>query len=229
VEASACFARFSDAVAAVARVASPLATTACSERLGGMRNIVSGLAAVVAIAVALLAAGCGTSVPPTRSRSSASAAVSQSYCRSSRLRVVLGPLVSEATEQNTVIVEFRNVSATTCDLRGYPSIVLSDSSGSVLPFGYRHGGDQMLTSRPPGLVVLRPGEVAYAAFNKNSCVMYASRSAVGGNVTPPGSSQPLALDLRHYRILDYCPAGDPGHVVDVSPVEPTSRDVMAAF
>jgi hypothetical protein len=184
---------------------------------------------VVAIAVALLAAGCGTSAPPAHPGRFAPAVVSPSYCRSSRLRVVLGPLVSEATEQNTVILEFRNVSATTCGLRGYPGIVLSDGSGSVLPFGYRQGGDQMLTSQPPALVVLRPGAVAYAAFNKNSCVMHASRSAVGGEVTPPGSSQPLALDLRHYRILDYCPAGDPGHVVDVSPVEPASRDVMAAF
>jgi hypothetical protein len=60
-------------------------------------------------------------------------------------------------------------------------------------------------------------------------VMYATGSAVGGKVTPPGSGQPLAFDLRHSRILDYCPAGDPGHVVDISPVEPASRDVMAAF
>ena len=183
----------------------------------------------MAIAVALLAAGCGASTSQAHPSSSASTAVSQSYCRSSQLRVVLGPLVSEATQQNTVILEFRNVSATRCDLRGYPSIVLSDGSGAVLPFAYHDGGDQMLTSQQPTLVVLRPGAVAYAAFNKNSCVMYASRSAVSGEVTPPGSSQPLAFDLRHYRILDYCRAGDPGHVVDISPVEPTSRDVMAAF
>jgi Protein of unknown function (DUF4232) len=194
-----------------------------------MRNIVYGLTAVAAIAVALLAAGCGASAPPARPSSSASTAMPQSYCRSSQLRVALGPLVSEATQQNTVILEFRNVSATTCDQRGYPSIVLSDSSGAVLPFAYHQGGDQMLTSQRPTLVVLRPGAVAYAAFNKNSCVMYASRSAVDSEVTPPGSRQPLAFDLQHYRILDYCPGGDPGHVVDISPVEPTSRDVMAAF
>ncbi len=194
-----------------------------------MRNIVSGLVAVAAIAVMLLAAGCGASAPPAHPRGSASAGVPQSRCQSRQLRVTLGPLVSEATEQNTVILEFRNVSATTCDLRGYPSIVLSDSSGAVLPFAYHRGGDQMLTSKPPTLEVLRPGAIAYAAFNKNSCVMYASRSAVGGDVTPPGSSQPFAFDLRHNRILDYCPAGDPGHVVDISPVEPTSRAVMASF
>ena len=81
----------------------------------------------------------------------------------------------------------------------------------------------------PALVVLRPGAVAYAAFNQNSCVVYAPSSAVGGEVVPPGSSQPLAFDLQHNRILDYCPAGDPGHVVDISPVEPVSRDVLAAF
>jgi Protein of unknown function (DUF4232) len=193
-----------------------------------MRNSVSGFAAVAAIAVALLAAAaCGESALLAHLASSASTGVSQSHCQSRQLRVALGPLVSEATEQNTVILEFRNVSATTCDLRGYPGIMLSDSSGAVLPFAYHQGGDQMLTSKPPTLEVLRPGAIAYAAFNKNSCVMYASRSAVGGEVTPPGSSQPFAFDLRHYRILDYCPAGDPGHAVDISPVEPASRAVMA--
>jgi Protein of unknown function (DUF4232) len=184
---------------------------------------------MAAIAVALLAAACSASAPLAHPAGSASTGMPQSHCQSRQLRVALGPLVSEATEQNTVILEFRNISATTCDLRGYPSIMLSDSSGAALPFAYHQGGDQMLTSKPPTLDVLRPGAIAYTAFNKNSCVMYALRSAVGGEVTLPGSSQAFAFDLRHYRILDYCPAGDPGHVVDISPVEPTRRAVMATF
>jgi hypothetical protein len=194
-----------------------------------MRNLAFSLASVAAISLALLTAGCGASALPHNRSSSAATIASQPYCRSSHLRVAVGPLVSEATQQHTVILEFANVSAAACDLRGYPSIVLSDGSGAVLPFAYHQGGDQMLTSQLPALVVLRPGAFAYAAFNQNSCVTYAPRSAAGGEVMPPGSSQPLAFDLQHTRIVDYCPAGDPGHVVDISPVEPTNRDVLAAF
>ncbi len=202
-----------------------------------MRTALSGIAVVAVIAAAPLAAGCGTSAPaaqpaisaPATSAPATSASATHPYCRGGQLRVGLGPLVSEATQQNTVILDFRNASAVTCDLRGYPGIALSDRVGAVLPFGYHDGGDQMLTSRAPTLVVLAPGAVAYAGVNKNTCVMYASRSAVGGEVTPPGGSQPLAFELPHYRILGYCRAGDPGHVVDVTPVEPTMRDVLAAF
>ncbi len=195
-----------------------------------MRTALSGIAAVAAIGAAPLAAGCGTSAPAAQlgaSTPAASASATQAYCRAAQLRVGLGPLVSEATQQNTVILDFRNTSSVTCDLRGYPGITLSERSGAVLPFRYHDGGDQMLTSQSPTLVRLAPGAVAYAAVNKNACVMYASRSAVGGEVTPPGSSQPFAFELPHYRMLDYCRAGDPGHVVDVSPVEPTIKDVMA--
>lgn len=40
-------------------------------------------------------------------------------------------------------------------------------------------------------------------------------------VTLPGEAQALTVAITAGdRQLDYCPAGDPGHTVDVTPVEP---------
>jgi hypothetical protein len=85
----------------------------------------------------------------------------------------------------------------------------------------------MLTSTPPEIVTLPTGAFAYSAVNKNSCIGFASRSAASADVTPPGQREPIVLKLRHYPILDYCGASDPGHTIDIAPIEPTSSDVLA--
>jgi hypothetical protein len=126
-----------------------------------------------------------------------------------------------------LVLVFRNVSATACDMRGYPGIALADGTGRRLSFVYRQGGDQMLTNAPPGLVRLPPGGYAYSALNKNSCVSFTQTGAARAWVTPPGQHEPLVLTLPHYPILDYCDRGDPGHTIDIAPVEPTSAGVLA--
>lgn len=46
-------------------------------------------------------------------------------------------------------------------------------------------------------------------------------------VIPPGERRPVAAVLSSYPELGYCGPGDPGHVIDVSPVEPTMQAVYA--
>ncbi len=181
-------------------------------------------AVLAMILASILMAGCGASAP-TATRPSASTA--GPACRSTQLQLSAGPRVSERTQQHTLLLVFRNVSATECVLRGYPAITLVDSAGHRLDFSYRRRGDQMLTSARPGLVTLPPGGLAYSAINKNACVSFAARSAASADVTPPGQREPLVLKLARYPILDYCGVGDPGHTIDIAPVEPTSADVMA--
>ena len=43
---------------------------------------------------------------------------------------------------------------------------------------------------------------------------------------PPNDYQPLTFSKPRSAILSYCRAGDPGHTVDVSPVEPTVRALL---
>ena len=112
-------------------------------------------------------------------------------------------------------------------MRGYPTVVLADSAGTRLPFRYRRGGDQMLTSAPPTTVILTPGGHAYAAMNQNTCDSFSPPAAASAEVTPPGQHKPLPVKLHHYPILGYCGAGDPGHAIDIAPVEPTMAGVLA--
>ena len=149
-------------------------------------------------------------------------------CLPSQLRLAAGPRISEATQQNTLLVVIRNVSATKCDMRGYPRVALIDRSGARLPFRYRQGGDQMLTSRPPALVPLAAGAVAYVAINKNTCVTFTSRIANRLELTLPGDRKALSLRLARYPILDYCGVHDPGHTIDITPVEPNAASLGAA-
>lgn len=147
-------------------------------------------------------------------------------CHSSQLLLAFGQEVSEATEQETLPLVLHNLSTTGCDLRGYPRIALLDSRGTV-PFRYRGQGDQMLTSRPSALVSLPPGGDAYLALNKNTCVGRDQRAATQIRVTPPEEHHPLSLRLAHYPILGYCGPRDPGHTIDITPVEPSFRALFA--
>jgi hypothetical protein len=187
----------------------------------------------------VLAAGCAaTGASPARHVASAAVAAedsarggrpagtSRARCAPSQLRLAIGPRASEATEQHTLILLLRNISAHGCTLEGYPAITLTSGSGAVLPFAYHHRGDQMLTGDPPAPVRLAPGATAYAGLNKNACVTFSSASARRIQLTPPGSSQSLSVTLPPYPSLDYCGPADPGHAVDVIPVQPRMSDVF---
>jgi hypothetical protein len=163
---------------------------------------------------------CGTT-----GASSASGSVSSPRCASSQLRLKLGPLRSEKTEQHTAAFALVNVARSKCSLDGYPTVTLYDSAGTVLPFAYGHRGDQMITAGAPEPVSVPGGGSAYFEANKNACVSFTRRLAVEIHVRLPGSDGSLSLRLPHYRLIDYCPPGDPGDGVTLSPIEPT---LMAA-
>lgn len=85
----------------------------------------------------------------------------------------------------------------------------------------------MLTSRRPTLVELPPGAVAYVAINKNHCVSFTQRIASRLEMMVPGDHQAIVLKLARYPILDYCGRDDPGHTIDITPVELTATRVFA--
>lgn len=149
-------------------------------------------------------------------------------CSSSQLHFALGPLISEPTEQSTRLFALTNVSPSTCSLDGYPTVALVDERGVRLPLRYRDGGDQLLTSRPPHPVTLPPLDEAYEAINKNACVGHSSDIAARIRVTLPGAGGTLAMALARYPVLDYCPRGDPGHLLDIGPFEPGVSRTLGA-
>ena len=148
-------------------------------------------------------------------------------CQPAALRLAQGQRMSEATQQETLILTLTNSSRAGCDLQGYPGLSLLTVAGRPLPFHIRWGGDEMLTTAAPVLVPLPPGGTAYIGINKDACVGHYYRAAHIVRVIPPNGYQPLSYDKPHYPIIGYCRAGDPGHTVDVSPVEPTLRGVLS--
>lgn len=142
-------------------------------------------------------------------------------CTTSQLRLKLGPFVSEKTEQHTAAFVLSNLARGGCSLDGYPAVTLLDSAGRLLPFAYGHRGDQMITAASPRPVRVAGGGSAFFALNKNVCVSFTRRVAAEIQVGLPGGQGSLSLRLQRYPLIDYCPAGDPGDGVTVSPIEPT--------
>jgi hypothetical protein len=150
-----------------------------------------------------------------------------SVCPSSDLRLRFGGSVSEATGQNSHGLLLVNIGASICHLDGYPKVALLDTAGHVLAFDYRFGGDQMVTSHPPGVVNLPPGAAGYVLTNKYRCDLGDKAAPASINVTPPGNDSSLSLKLEPYRDMAFCGAGDPGSTLDISPVAPDARATFA--
>jgi Protein of unknown function (DUF4232) len=125
--------------------------------------------------------------------------------------------------QLPILFELVDRGRSACSLEGYPRIELRGAGSTVYPFAYRDGGDSEVTGRRPAEVTLRPGSGGWIMINKTACIGNVNgRLAVGASVMAPGSGRFLTVRLGgNVRFPDYCGSGDPGHQVDVSPVEPS--------
>jgi len=175
----------------------------------------------------VLAVGCGATHPaPARPAPAHRSPRYAVRCLPAQLRLAAGPRIPERTQQDTLLIVVRNISASGCDVRGYPGIALYDGGGARLAFSYRRQGDQMLASLPPAVVALPPGGAAYSALNKNTCAAFERRIATRVTVTIPGDRGPVVLRLPRYPILGYCDPGDPGHTIDIAPFTATMAGLL---
>jgi hypothetical protein len=135
---------------------------------------------------------------------------------------------SEPTGQNTAVIYLLRRGSNSCSLRGYPTIVLSDSGGRTLGFRYSHGGDLVVSARAPQTVHTgRRG--AFFIFDKYRCDVRAAGVARELRVRVPGVRGWLALRLPHYPIIDFCPAEGPSTTIAVSPVVARLSQAAAAI
>jgi hypothetical protein len=149
-------------------------------------------------------------------------------CRISRFTVGLGPQVSEATGQHTLALRLVNRTAASCALAGYPEVRPYDRAGRI-PFLIRHGGDQMITSHRPEVVVVRSDQAVFVLLNHYRCDLGSLRGATRVSIGVPGAPRAETASVRitnRYRELDYCGKGDPGSTLTVSPFEPTVRAAL---
>jgi hypothetical protein len=139
------------------------------------------------------------------------------FCDASLLRLSLGPAVSEATGQHSRIIRVTNMGGD-CRLDGYPSIDLRNRHDVRIPFTIRNTGDQMITDRRPGPVLMPTRVAAWFAINKYRCDAGGTGEARIVIIVTDGSA--ATLTLSRTEGLDYCGSGDPGSIIDVSPYEP---------
>jgi hypothetical protein len=71
-----------------------------------------------------------------------------------------------------------------------------------LPFGYEHGGDQMITREAPVEFVVEPGRSAFFEFNKNACVGVTKRVARRMRVGLSGGLASRSIRLPRNPIID---------------------------
>jgi hypothetical protein len=164
--------------------------------------------------------------PPTTLPTTAPDVATSIRCQASDLRLAIGQLVSEKTEQHSVLLTVTNVGSGACYLVGYPGISLYDQRGVALSLSYDWRGDQMITSSAPPRVGLTIGAKGYVLINKNVCVGPPVASATTLQFIPPDDTGVLVLDNPPGGFAS-CEPGDIGGTVDISPVEPTEADVFS--
>jgi Protein of unknown function (DUF4232) len=151
-------------------------------------------------------------------------------CAAQALVLRPGAFVVPMTGEHAVIYALANKGPVTCELSGYPRVVLHDAGGAALPFRYVRGGGAYVTSRKPVTVILARGASAYVLVAKYRCDLGVARNATAIRLTLPGAYGAAfagreAVAAVGAAGLSYCRGGqyDPGQVIAVSPVEPTQR------
>jgi hypothetical protein len=159
-------------------------------------------------------------------------AASRHLCRVRDLTIVLGRVVSEATEQDSQMFRLRNRGAD-CLLDGYPVVSFLGAHGQ-LPFRVSHRGDQMVTDQRPRAFVVRHGGSAWFLINQTSCNAQAATRPFARDLIlafPGDHSRPLRFNLVAHpsaRIPELCVKSESwANRVAVSPFEPNEHAAFA--
>jgi hypothetical protein len=144
------------------------------------------------------------------------------------LTLKVGGTVVPKTMELPLLLELVNHGSATCTLDGYPRVQLRSASGTLYGYSYRDSGDVEVTAHKPAVVTVSPGHGAWVLLNKTPCI-----GNVDGRLVhkvwlmAPGTGGYLRLTLGNVVFFDYCGAGDPGHTIEVSPVEPSAAATAA--
>jgi Protein of unknown function (DUF4232) len=100
-----------------------------------------------------------------------------------------------ATSHFGAIFSFRNASATTCTLYGFPGLQMLDAQGRPLPTSVNWGSDYVVHAQQPALVTLRPGGEASFQLGTTSPDPYGLTCPTSSQllVTPPNETRSLTI------------------------------------
>jgi len=166
--------------------------------------------------------------------SASSAATTLPTCTASMLRLGVGPSSTPVAGERSVILTVTNTASAKCQVHGYPSVALFDSTGAVLALRYasaQGSTSPYVTTSSPKTVTLAAGSRAYVKVAKYRCDQDA-RVARSITITLPGvtgSLSKLKLATAVLRTFALCKgsAVGPGQLVGVSPFSSTAGATFA--
>ena len=199
-----------------------------TKTLRGRMGVMRKLSGVVMVALVLALAGCTSSTAPavTRAAKAAAAAAvraesaakaaaaaaqraeaaaeaaarggSGNVARRILLAVDLGP-DDAAMGHVGQVVSFKNISTTTCTLKGYPGLRMFDAAGQLIPTEVTDGPSYIVPALPDKVVVLTAGSEASFDVGYSDATGYGTAECPTSSqvaVTPPDASQPITVSWR---------------------------------
>ncbi|MEW2167870.1 DUF4232 domain-containing protein [Streptomyces sp. NPDC007084] len=169
--------------------------TAASGSTGGVRADRrlrrTALAAAAVAALGLTGAG----VAQAASGAGASTAKSTPTCAASALKATFGTKLAGGMNHQGVVVRLRNLSGTTCALRGFPGLGLENAAHKTLS-AHTHWGDTWY-ARNPGTktLTLKDGESAEAVVSWTHADTGTSQAVHASylEITPPAATRHKTL------------------------------------
>jgi Protein of unknown function (DUF4232) len=170
-----------------------------------MRERWAGRLALVTVLTAAIGAAAAA-----EAQASGDPAAAVPRCRLSQLALAQ-PKSTGAAGSVRMRFVFTNVSATTCQLFGYPGMQLLNARGAALPTYVRRGTSNVVPAEPETEVVMTHSQHAsfYAGYSNVPTSGQTCRASTSVEVTPPN-------DTKHFTLrLAIAPCGG---IITVSPV-----------
>jgi Domain of unknown function (DUF4232) len=144
-------------------------------------------------------------------------------CFPQQLQATVDDDLAAASGTNPALFRLTNRGPRTCLLYGYPDLRLFDRRGRLMPFRIRHGGDIMVSARPPRQVAIGRTRKALVLLDFYRCDLGQRGRAARAEL------RLRRKDARPMRLAFYPPLcrGTPTTTITVSPFAASRRAVFA--
>lgn len=120
-------------------------------------------------------------------------------CLSSQLSIIDGRHGVAMGSVGVDGIAFKNVSKTSCTLRGYPDLQMLDAAAKPITTHLHKGTSYTVQTTPEDMVTLLPGGEALFDLGYSSSTGYGTLkcpTATQEEITPPGSDQPIIVNWQ---------------------------------
>lgn len=185
--------------------------------MSAMRGRFRRAGVALPLAVAAVAAGCGSSQTSSQTGASAAASPGIAGCHGSQLTASYARS-DGGTGHMELTIALHNVSRSACRVQGYPRAALLDGAGRRLPLHLRQGSGFFPDTRgAPHPVVMAPGGAAHFgigfATNNEYAHAHVCRTAATALAGVPGAAGWQRVSLSRAPRVSPC-----GSTLTVSPV-----------